>query len=154
MEDSRDNVDYFVTLSMSINVNGEWFLPFQQVRLIDIIQSPLVDHTTRSGFKIPELTVLHQHFLVERNNVQYMIPVEAGYVTDKKIPEEWVNRHMLEQRYRSDNIIDYVKAVRKFLNINMHGGADIAWWRKINRPKESQMVGKTLDKAEIQKEQL
>lgn len=144
-------MDYFVTLSIAIKVNGEWFLPFQQVKLIDMEQRPMVDHTTRSGFKILPTTVTHLHYLVEREGTQYYLPWESGYVTDKEIPEEWVNRYILEERSKSDNITDYIKAAKKYLNITIKSGPDIAWWRKIRPERKKDKVGDTLPKEQVQK---
>lgn len=142
----------FVVFNIAINVNNEWFLPFQQARLLGTINAPLVQHTTRSGFKIAASSVLHEHYIVERNNIEYHIPIEAATITSEEIPQEWVNRHILEQKYRSDNIRDYILAAKKYLNIEIKAGPDVAWWRKLRQRKPDIQVGKHLNKDEIQKE--
>lgn len=150
MDREEGKVDYFVTLVMGIMIDGEWFLPFQQLKLLDMEMRPMVDHITRSGFKLTSKTSSHLHYLVERNGINYFLPFESGYITNKKIPEEWVNRYILEERYRSDNITDYVKAAKKYLNIEIKAGPDIAWWRMIRAKIEKEIVGKNLDKDEVQ----
>lgn len=146
-------METFVVFNLAINVNGEWFLPFQQEKLLNIVRVPLVPHITRSGYKITSTKVLHDHYVVERNGLQYNIPIEAGNITNEIIPEEWVNRYILEERYRSDNIKDYILAAQKYLNIKITGGPSIAYFRRRSR-KTKDLVGVNLNKDEIQKKQL
>lgn len=118
----------YFTIGTAINVDGKWFLPFEQYELIDRIQVPMVAHITRGGRKFLPTHHLHEHVVVQREEDVHTLPIDAGTITEYEIPKAYVNRHILNEKRRSDNITDYVKAAEEHLNIEIRYQAEYAKW--------------------------
>jgi len=118
-------------MSMAINIEGKWMLPFSQYEHVDTVQEPLVPHQTRSGHKIIATHHLHDHYVVKDNIDEtrtITVPAQCGVLVDFKIPEEYINRHIYNEKSRSDNIVDYIKAAADYLNIEIRYQAEYASW--------------------------
>ncbi len=131
--------EYF-TFNMAIKLQGAWFLPHQQYDVVGTEVIPLVSHQTRSGWPIPQEVSRSLHYNIERDGQMYTVPEEAGVVLDFKIPEEFVNKYIYEERFYSDNITDYIKAAADFLNIEIRFRPETSKWYRESRQKEKQGV--------------
>ena len=133
---------YFL-FNTAININGKWFLPFEQYEVIDEVEMEMVNHTTRSGWPITAKKILQTHYTIERDGIEYNIPYQAGGLTDVKIPEEWSNRHKIWYDKNSDGIKDYIKAAQEYLNIEIRFRPETSNWYRSQFPKtpEERKVG-------------
>ena len=127
--------DLYVILSMAIQVQNQWFLPFQQYKFLREELIPIVPHVTRSNWPIRPNFVLHNHFVFEKEGVEYTVPEEAGVIVDFKVPEEWVDRHQIWYEAITDGITDYIKAAAKYLNIEVRFRPESSRWYRETYPK-------------------
>lgn len=142
----------FLTLNVAVNIADRWFLPFQQYPFLREEMAEVVPHATRSGFKLVDHGGFHPHYVVLRDGLEFYLPIEAGTITDKKVPVEYVDRHRFWHSLGDDKIRDYVKAAKDYLNIEITYGPDYAgWYRRLREGSESRRekdnVGDVLPKG-------
>ena len=125
---------YFI-FNIAINVQNQWFLPFQQYKFLREELIPMVDHQTRSNWPIRSKYALHKHIVFEKDGIEYKVPVEAGVVVDFVVPEEYADRHKIWYDAITDGITDYIKAAAEYLNIEIRYRPESSRWYRENYPK-------------------
>jgi len=121
----------YVLFNGAISVDNTWFVPFEQCELIEERTIPLVAHTTRSGYMLEKEGSMQLHYVVRKNDKEYIVPASSGVVTDVLIPKEWMNRHRLWYEKSTCNTRDFIKAAEKYLNIEIRYRPETsAWYRK------------------------
>lgn len=143
----------YFTFNIPIQIEGQWFLPRHQYEIISESMIALVDHRTHFGRFTPDRAV-EKHYEIEHGGVNYIVPERAGVILDFKIPEEFLNLYLLEEKRYSDNITDYIKAAAKYLNIEVRFRPEAArWYRELLKQSEKsdlkENVGKTLKDDEV-----
>lgn len=118
----------YLLMNMAIMVQDKWFLPFEQYEVLREENIALIYHETRSNWRLKPTGSVQKHYVIDREGMEFILPEEVGVLVDFEIPKDWINRNRLWFEKTTDNIRDYIKAAKEYLNIDIRFRPETAKW--------------------------